>query len=271
MSDPVGQKLHDAAWEGCASEVSSLLRDQPEINVNWSNPLQWTPLHATSFNGHVEVAKLLLAHPNINVNLKDSIGQTPLLFCCQWGHVSLVRLLLKDPRVDVALNDEMGHTPLWCASCNGRHEVIENLIASGRDLGDIENKKGRDWDNIEFTALEIARNRENSEVVSVLEKFIANPAQTRHELRVKLGVPDALAAEVFALTVFLCDELLQPKPVPHLAATRFFAIAAKLPMELQMILCHRVVGSMKQNILRMDSEAAFKSLTRILPLDSQSK
>jgi len=43
-------------------------------------------------------------------------------------------------------------------------------------------------------------------------------------------------------------------------------------MELQMILCHRVVGSMKQNILRKDSEAAFKALARILLLpDFQSE
>ena len=36
-----------------------------------------------------------------------------------------------------------------------------------------------------------------------------------------------------------------------------------LPMELQMILCRLVVGSSKQNILRKDSEAAFKSLATI--------
>ena len=92
----------------------------------------------------------------------------------------------------------------------------------------------------------------------------------------KLGVLDALAAEVFALTVFLCDNLLQLKPASHSATTskkattalRFFAIASKLPMELQMVLCHRVVGSMKQNILHKDSEAAFKSLARSLLLDS---
>ena len=81
----------------------------------------------------------------------------------------------------------------------------------------------------------------------------------------KLGVLDALAAEVFALTVFLCDDLLQLKPtltttITASAASRFFTIASKLPMELQMILCHRVVGSMKQNILHKDSEVAFKSL-----------
>ena len=110
--------------------------------------------------------------------------------------------------------------------------------------------------------------------MSVLERFIANPTQTRHELRVKLGMLDEVAAEVFALTVFLCDDLLQLRAglastttASDAAATRYFAIAKRLPMELQMLLCHRVVGSMKQNILRKDSEAAFKSLARIiLPL-----
>ena len=85
---------------------------------------------------------------------------------------------------------------------------------------------------------------------------------------------DELASEIFSLTVFLCDELVQLKPAltPAPAAdatTRFFTIASKLPMELQMILCHRAVGSTKQNILRKDSEVAFKSLARILLLDSQ--
>ena len=96
---------------------------------------------------------------------------------------------------------------------------------------------------------------------------------------VKFRMLDDLAAEVFALTVFLCDDLLHLKPTSHPAATpdhatdptRFFAIVSKLPMELQMILCHRVVGSMKQNILRKDSEAAFKSLARSLQLPSKSK
>ena len=130
---------------------------------------------------------------------------------------------------------------------------------NGRDLGDFNNKEG-DWGYEDSTALEIARREKQSEVVSLLERFMANPTQTRHELRVKLGVLDKLAAEVFALTVFLCDDLLQLKPASHPAATLFFTIASKLPMELQMILCHRVVGSRKQNILHKDSEAAFKAL-----------
>ena len=181
--------------------------------------------------------------------------------------MSVVRLLLKDPRVDITPDDNY-------ASRSGHCEMIECLIASGRDLGDIENKKGTDWwDGKDYTALEIAREENHTEVVSLLEGFLANPAQTRHELRVKLGVLDALAAEVFALTVFLCDDLLQLKPtltttITASAASCFFTIASKFPMELQMILCHRAVGSMKQNILHQDSEATFKSLATFLHVSS---
>ena len=56
--------------------------------------------------------------------------------------MSIVWLLLKDPRVNVTLDDGHGHTPLWNASESGHLEVVEWLIASGRDLGDVKNQKG---------------------------------------------------------------------------------------------------------------------------------
>jgi len=232
MSDLVGKKLYDAAEYGRVSEVWSLLRDHPEINVNWTNPdhNQWTALHTASLHDHVEVVKLLLAHPDINVNMMNVSGRTPLSKGCQCGKVSVVQVLLKDPRVDAKLDDNHGRTPLWWASLFGKHKVIEWLIASGRDLGDVKNKKGK-WIDKDCTALKIARKNEKTELV--LERFIANPAQTRHELRVKLVMLDEVAAEIFALTVFLCDDLLQLKPASRpaaAAAIRFFAIAKRLPM-----------------------------------------
>ena len=149
MSDPVESLLYDAARDGDVSEVSSLLRDHAEINVNWTNPYNFrqTALHAACYYGRVEVVKLLLAHPGINVNLKDNFGITSLSKGCRNDKMSIVQLLLKDPRVDVTLDDEYGCTPLWWASRSGYREVIEWLIASGRDLGDFENKKGRDDDD----------------------------------------------------------------------------------------------------------------------------
>ena len=147
-------KLFEAARDGRVGEVLFLLRNHPKINVNWANSLnfQQTALHTASFYNHAEVVKVLLAHPHINVNVQDMSDSTPLLNGCFKGNVSVVQVLLKDPRVDVTLKDDERCTPLWQASCYGHLEVIEWLIASGRDLGDVKNKKGKDWVGTEFTA-----------------------------------------------------------------------------------------------------------------------
>ena len=104
-----------------------------------------------------------------------------------------------------------------------------------------------------------------AEVATLLERFKENPLETRHSVRVELGLLDNLAAEMFALAVFVSDGILQVKdtstPSP---AARFFSISAQLPLELQMVLCFRQVGSDKEIIQGKDSEVAFKSLARRL-------
>ena len=271
MSSSVEKTLCEAAEKGRVQEVITLLKDTPGLNVNWCNETKMTALLRASRNGRVEVVKVLLAHPDIDVHVQSMAGYTAFASSCLNGHEAVVRVLLKDPRVDVTANEKEGWTPLWMASCYGHCEVVKRLIACGRDLRDIH-QKGKDWGK-NYTPLEVARKYKKTEVVSLLERFINNPEQTRFEVRVTLGALDELAAEVFALTVFLCDDLLRLKPAqtsltcnPAAASgvTRFFAIAQKLPMELQMVLCRRVVGSTKQNILRHDSEIAFKSLVRFL-------
>ena len=92
--------------------------------------------------------------------MKNDEGQTLLSFSCEFGHVFVMELLLKDPRVDITVDDHNGRTPLWWATCNGHLEVVEWLIASGRDLGDIKNKKGKSpMDDKEYTALEMGNGK----------------------------------------------------------------------------------------------------------------
>ena len=62
------ESLIEAAEQGDVEAVSTLLRDHPEINVNW------TALHVSSRFGHSEVVKLLLAHPDIDANICESSG-----------------------------------------------------------------------------------------------------------------------------------------------------------------------------------------------------
>jgi len=145
---------------------------------------------------------------------------------------------------------------------------VELLIASGRDLGDLRNQ-------IDHPAIAIARERKMTHVVWLLNGFKTNPSRTRRELCVRFKCLTELVAELYAVMVFLGDGLLQLKPAaltdaasnPHAAtARRFFAITNRLPLELQMILCHWVLDSAKETLLLKDSEAAFKSLARALLL-----
>ena len=75
------------------------------------------------------------------------------------------------------------------------------------------------------------KNWRKTVVATLLERFKENPVETRHDMRVELGFIDELAAEMFALVVFVSDGLLQinddTTPSP---AARFFAIAAQLPL-----------------------------------------
>jgi len=271
-----------AAFSGHFPGVVSQLKLHPELDVNWADDDQRTALHYACWNGHAELVKFLLGHPNIYVNVKTTNGSTPISLGCRFGGLSVVRVLLKDPRVELQHCDSHGRSTLWWISREGNHEVIEYLLASGKELEDFERLRGMHVDDgKDYTALEIAREKNNTGTASLLERFAINPALTRHELRVKLGMVAELAAEVFALTVFLCDGLLQLKPPPLAAAStptdavvgdvlRFFTIAAKLPLELQMILCYRTVGSKKQSILHRESEVAFKSLAKILLSSKQA-
>ena len=97
-----------------------------------------------------------------------------------------------------------------------------------------------------------------------MERFGKDRVLTRHEVRLETGYYDEKSAAVFALVVFLCDDLLQLRSNLQSgqgeAAARVFTIAGKLPIELQMILCRRCVGSMKSTIVRQTSEHAFKNL-----------
>jgi len=88
--------------------------------------------------------------------------------------------------------------------------------------------------------------------------------ETRHRVRQEMGWYDEAAAEMFALVVFVSDGLLQINDTTPSPAAKFFSIVARLPLELQMVLCFRQVGSAKDIIPGMESEVAFKELARKL-------
>jgi len=74
-------------------------------------------------------------------------------------------------------------------------------------------------------AIGAAKKNGMTEVVTLLERFKSDAAKTRHVMRLELGLLDELAAEVFALVVFVSDGILQIKDTKTATpAARFFKL-----------------------------------------------
>jgi len=254
------EKLYDAAESSDVQDVKDVLRNNPNLNVNWSNEIDEgsTALIIACDNGHDSIVSILLTHPDIDVNQKDLNGWTPFNCACFAGSTSCVRLLLNDSRVTLNQTTEYGNTPLYWAARQGHLDVVRWWIASGRemDLGEPGNDK--------TDAILKSKNVEETEVVALLERFKENPVECRHQVRLELGLIDELAAEIFAIVVFVSDGLLQVTQGDGStsAAVRFFALASRLPLELQMVLCYCLVGSCKEIIPGRECEMAFRELAR---------
>jgi len=113
------------------------------------------------------------------------------------------------------------------------------------------------------------KNHNGPLIATLLDSFDADPVTTRQQLRELPGLRDFFIGDLFALVVFLCDDLLtvraESSPSSNSKeAARFFPIARCLPMELQMVLCSRLFGSGKDIVLTKHSEPAFKKLGRLL-------
>jgi len=231
------------------------MRQDPGFKVNAVlGDCSWSLLHyACSKDSRFPVIPLLLAHPDIDVNVKDVYGHTPLYIASDRATLC-VREMLKDFRVKVNEPGNDGWTPLCRAASWGHIGAIKTWIASGREL-DLGTTGGVDKTDV----IRVAKKYDNIEVMTLLERFKANPEETRHTARVELGWYDELAAEMFAMVIFVSDGLLQVNGINSFAA-RFFTIANQLPLELQIVLCFRFVGSAKEIIYRRHSEVAFKEL-----------
>ena len=198
-----------AIEEGDARKLAELMRQDPGFKVNKAVDGNGNTLLHDACGGirdRSPVIPLLLAHPDIDVNTKNAYGTTA--FFCACGGIRdrppSLREMLKDSRVKVNEPDKDGWTPLWWAAFNGFLDIIKWWIASGREM-DL----GTPGDVDTTDAIGGAKKYGKTEVVTLLERFKENPEETRHQVRLEIGLVDELAAEMFAIVVFVSDELLQ--------------------------------------------------------------
>jgi len=98
----------------------------------------------------------------------------------------------------------------------------------------------------------------------LLTEYHSRSPECRATLRSELGLTTGDIAADFACAVLLSDGFLRLR-LQDTDSARFWMIMIKLPMELQMILCHRSRQSPRQTVLVRDTEVALKAVIRDFP------
>jgi len=256
-----------------AVELRKFLDDNRRLlqDVNGKSGSGWGLMKTACRYNTVSCLRVLLTLPGIDVNIRDALSWTPLFVACYNSHFEVAKMLLEDPRVDVNLPDNDGCSPFRLSVHKNDTAMVKLLLAMRPevDLG----QAGRRFssESAKFP-LESVRH-EHRELHILIEAYTSDPVKTRLKLNVELGL-GLPAADLFAIVVFLCDDLLVVRegPVPGVDQVeagnfqRFFRMAVMLPMELQMILCARVHGMSAGIISANSSEIAFRSLALALRL-----
>ena len=190
------------AYDNNKEEIVRLLQQGADINEQDSNG--YTALLLACQYNHTEIVEILLKHNKINVNLKDTGvflmnisggGDSPFLSACANNRYECVRLMIQDPRVDINMADDFGVSPLMWACYFGKTKTVQLLISYGRSI-DIYKKSTKDWNCIfgdgliksGSTVLDVAKQRNKTDIVQFLEQYQNNPKETQKTTRNQLNL-----------------------------------------------------------------------------------
>jgi len=257
--------LFDAVCHGRLSDVEEILRENPEMNANYLREGH-SPLGAASLMGYKNIVLALLRHPGVNPNYPRPIRTTPLAAAFVYRQLATFEVLLADSRVDVDVNLSSGAPLLWAIASKSELRFLRLMVASGRPLPlAITCPRSSMKSDGHLTVLEVAQKGGDVEIIDLLQLFERDPECARHEARVTLGRAFNCASQLFAQMIFYCDGLLslEHDQVGSWGG-RFFLISARMPLELQALLCHRAVGSSRETIPSREFEPAFRSLAATL-------
>ena len=152
-------QLNQACWVGDLDEAQSLL--EAGADPNSCNGISfYTPLHSSSFKGHLAIVKLLIKF-GADINAQEAKGYTPLNSAI-WNDHQDVALFLINNNADLAICSNDGFSPLNTAVWVGNLVVVRNLVEKGADVN-FANVDG-------FTPLHAAAKKGHLEIAGFLVK-----------------------------------------------------------------------------------------------------
>ena len=160
---PKATALYYAALCGFSTLLNYLIVTHAEdVNAKCGN--HGTPLHATSYEGHLDAARLLLHH-GADVDATNELKRTPLCSAHSGGHLEVMRLLL-DRGADVNARYNPWGLLSHDASSHGQAEILHLLLQHNADV----NARG----SVKWTPLHWASKKGHTEVVKLLLQYGAD-------------------------------------------------------------------------------------------------
>jgi len=284
--------LYDLVVGGKASEVADFIADNPDVDLHAADLHQWSPFVRSLWHDSPAILDIFLRHcpARVDVNRLSSSGWPPVMHgIANDASVPTLQRLLACPLVKsdfivLTPGSSLGWTPFALAACRSLG-MMKLLIGSGRPLGWTPDDKMAGFIGSSTLPCIISSGQSDGfdDVEArqeLLGRFIADPGRTRYLVQLDLAeehgcsgdavaYAPAVAAAMFACVVFLCDGILGLSKLdttldqPRARSLRFFLLCSKLPLELQMLLCHRVASSGKDSILCAQSEIAFRHLASL--------
>ena len=164
---------------------------QQGADINEQDISGYTALWRVCRDNRTDIIEILLQNNKINVNLQNTSGESPFYRACEArGNYECTLIMLQDARVDVNMADTRGISPLMTACYGGKTEIVQLLISSGRYI-DILKKSTKDFsEGIKSgsTALDVAKQRNSTDIVRLLEQYQNNPKETQKTTRNELNL-----------------------------------------------------------------------------------
>jgi len=286
------ERLLDACAAGSLDVVEEILRNThtarghatPTCDINTQRHGA-SALHLACRLGRGQIVSRLLRHPGVEVNLAaaDSAvvnerGRTPLHEAVAMSPNSEpLLLLLNDSRTDVNAVDCQNRTALFLAVQRKQHPMVRCLVAFRGETLKLTNKVSMPVPNYDgprrlVTSAILAFQSDMIVTWQLLFDLEKSRSETIFKTRHELGVTASFVASFFAYIVMTCDDYLRLKARPWgiecepatLCRERFIRVAKRLPIELQMVLCHRAHHSPGAIVLTKHSEPVFQAIYQMI-------
>jgi hypothetical protein len=275
-------------------EIVCMLLAHPKIDVNAPTAHGNTAFSMSALGNHCEMLEILIRDPRVDIHARNLWGRNAINFAARNSYSDVLTLLLKSTDIDVNSVSVDRPSAIIEACVQGNLEGVE-LILAFRENVDVEfvcdrsneAKFGCWWQYEDIMEL-IQDYRADRKTIRCMlrqkhgaegEFFFLCFFFLFFITSFIFFFVDTLAANLFTCVVLFSDEFFKIRKVANRFsvrkldkesrihreeervkisnATRFFAIARKIPMEIQMMLCNRVYALSRDLVSSINREISF--------------